>query len=160
MITIESVVSGKPYAIGLLTPGALQYADREYRFAYIPQALQGCPFILTHGNDKMADEASVCFTVQTDRPYEVYILYPDKQPVIPSWLTEYERVRMNITRTDSDPMTLKGYFSLYRKTFPAGRIVFYGNSPKAMLADETYVASGGTNYCMYSVAFCMEKEEA
>lgn len=153
MITIGSVASGKPYSIGTLTYGALQYADREYRFAYIPRELQGCKFIMTHGNDKMMDEADVCFTVQTDRAYDVYILYPDKQPVIPVWLAEYERVRMNVTRTDSDPMTLKGYFSLYRKSFPAGRISFFGNSPKAMLADKTYVATGGTNYCMYSAAF-------
>lgn len=153
MITIQSVTSGKPYSLGTLSPGALQYVDREYRFAYIPQALEGCPFIQTHGNDKMMDEADICFTVQTDRAYDVYILYPDKQPVIPAWLAEYGRVRMNITRTDSDPMTLKGYFSLYRKAFPAGCISFFGNSPHAMLTDETYVATGGTNYCMYSVAF-------
>ena len=88
----------------------------------------------------------------------MYALYPDKQPVLPTWLESFERVRMNVTRMDSLPTTLKGYFSLYKKHFSAGEIKFYGNSPLAMLAQDWYVENVGTNYCMYSVAVLEEKQ--
>lgn len=59
---------------------------------------------------------------------------------------------MNVTRMDSNAMNLKGYFSLYKKEFPAGEIVFGGNSPKCMLAEDFYANHKGANYCMYTVA--------
>lgn len=99
----------------------------------------------------MLPEDQPCFSIETDGPCEVYVLYPDKQPVLPGWLEAYQRVRKNVTRMDSHPDTLKGYFSLYRRSFQAGEIRFYGSSPRAMLAEDWYVETTGTNYCMYSV---------
>lgn len=151
-VMIKKVKSGREYSVARLVPGELQYMDRGYQFNYIPETLNGCVHIRTCGNDKLMPETEKCFTISVDSPVEVFILYPDKQPVIPKWLEGYERVRMNITRLDSCADNLKGYFSLYGKTFPAGEIPFYGNSPLYMLAQEWYVTSGGINYCMYSVA--------
>lgn len=152
MLTIQSVSSKKEYAISKFAPNELQYMDRDYRFNYIPEELIGCNHIMTCGNDKMLPEEEHCFTLATDRDVDVYILYPDKQPVIPKWLSEYERMRMNVTRQDSRADNLKGYFTLFKKRFPKGEITFYGNSPREMLEKDWYVQSGGTNYCMYTVA--------
>lgn len=151
MFYIQSVASGKEYRIGTFEPGMLQYADRDYVFAYIPIELKGCSSIITYGSDKMISEDQLCFSIVSDMECDVYVLYPDKQPVIPKWLTHFERMRMNVSREDSDAMTLKGYFTLYKKHFPPGEIAFFGNSPKEMLDKDWYVKSRGTNYCMYSV---------
>ena len=151
-IIIKKVESGREYSVSRFAPGELQYMDRDYRFNYIPDPLLGCAHIRTCGNDKLTPETERCFTISVDCAVEVYVLYPDKQPVIPKWLAEYERVRMNVTRQDSRADNLKGYFSLYKKRFPAGDIVFYGSSPLEMLAQPWYETSGGINYCMYSVA--------
>ena len=151
MITIKWTASGDAYRMGELRPGHGQYIDRLYQFAHVPEDLYGCPHIMTRGDDKMLPEDQPCFSIETDGPCEVYVLYPDKQPVLPGWLEAYQRVRKNVTRMDSHPDTLKGYFSLYRRSFPAGEILFYGSSTLAMLAEDWYVETTGTNYCMYSV---------
>lgn len=152
MIAIKAVASGRDYQLGELRSGNCQYVDRLYQFSYVPQQLRGCVHVMTCGADKMISEDDWCFTLETDREYDVYVLYPDKQPVLPRWLESYERVRMNVTRVDSLAFSLKGYYSCYRKRFGPGEIRFYGNSPNAMLADDRYVQSRGNTYCMYSVA--------
>lgn len=158
-IQISKVYSGKEYSIGIFAPNELQYMDRDYVFQYIPEELIGCTHIMTCGNDKALPETEPCFTLEVNTPVDVYVLYPDKQPVIPKWLESYERLRRNVTRFDSRADNLKGYFTLYRKHFPAGCIEFYGNSPLEMLAQPWYVTSGGINYCMYSVAVKKTNEE-
>ena len=151
-IRITNVASGREYMIGTFLPGEPQYMDRDYVFNYIPEELQGCTHILTCGNDKILPETEPCFTLHADNEVDVYVLYPDKQPVIPGWLKSFERLRMNVTRADSRADNLKGYFTLYKKHFSAGDITFYGNSPLEMLAKPWYVSTGGINYCMYTVA--------
>lgn len=144
-------VSGKSYGLGKLVCGEYQYEDRYYQFNYIPDDLNGHLHIKTHGNDKLIAEDQPCFSFDCDEDTEVYVLYPDKQPVLPKWLESFERTRMNVTRMDSLADNLKGYFGIYKKSFPKGTITLYGNSPNAMLEKEWYVSSMGTNYCMYSV---------
>ncbi len=151
-IEIVKVESGREYSIGKLLPNELQYMDRDYIFNYIPEELKGFVHIRTCGNDKLIPENEPCFTMKAEHDVDVYILYPDKQPVIPKWLESFERLRMNVTRVDSRSDNLKGYFTIFKKRFPAGLITLYGNSPLEMLAQDWYVKSGGINYCMYSVA--------
>ena len=158
MVTIKSTASGKEYGISKLESGYHQYMDRAYQFDYIPDSIRGCVHIMTCGSDKMFDEHKPCFTITCDHPCDVYVLYADKQPVLPEWLHDYERMRMNVTRLDTMCDCLKGYFSLYKKSFPAGDITFYGNSPSDMLKLDWYCDTRGTNYCMYTVAI-VEKNE-
>ena len=143
--------SGKKYEINKLILGEYQYVDRYYQFNYIPGFLNGCTHIKTHGNDKLIKESDVCVSFEVNCPVEVFILYADKFPVLPKWLHEYKRTRFNITRQDSRPDNLKGYFSLYKKYFPKGHIVLYGCSPEKMVAESWYAESMGENYCMYSI---------
>jgi len=151
IININST-SGKQYALNKLVPGEYQYEDRHYQFNYIPDALKGCSHIKTHGNDKLINENDVCLTFEVNHPVNVFVLYADKFPVLPKWLGEYERTRYNITREDSTPGTLRGYFSLYKKQFVKGKITLFGCSQKAMLDEEWFVNSGGMNYYMYTIA--------
>ncbi|MCT4645538.1 MAG: hypothetical protein N4A74_11185 [Carboxylicivirga sp.] len=143
--------SGKVYGInGLITKGK-QYMDRDYTFGYIPDELQGCTHILTCGDDKLIDEKDLCLTFSVDTPVEVNILFADKFPIIPKWLNDFERMRLNVTRNDSDPGNLKGYFSIYRKKFSKGTIQLFGCSPSYFLEQDWFVESLGYTYCMYTV---------
>jgi len=142
--------SGKKYGIGKLKAGDYQYEDRQYQFDYIPDELKDCIHIKTHGNDKMLSEDEECVTFEVDEPIDVYVLYPDKQPELPKWLEGFEPMRLKVTRIDSMCNNLKGYFGIYKKTFPKGIVTLYGCSPNKMLNEEWYVDSNGANYCMYS----------
>lgn len=152
-MAIKNLVSksGMEYKLAVLMRGHLQYVKRNYQFNYIPAMLEGAEHIMTYADDKMMCEDEECFSFEVDQPVTVYILYPDIQPVLPEWMTGYERTRMNVTRMDSMADNLKGYFGVYKKDFPKGTVTMYGNSPKGMLEDEWYVSSFGSGYCMYSV---------
>lgn len=130
MIKIKETASGRDYGISTFTPGKRQYMDRDYRFSYIPEELNGLPFVVTCGKDKMIAEDEWCFTLHVDHPCDVYVLFADKHPHLPMWMEEYRRLRMNVTREDSNPETLKGYFSVYKNHFPEGDVRFGGNSSK------------------------------
>jgi len=144
--------SGKEYCINSLIPGEYQYMDRSYQFNYIPEEINGLTHIKTCGNDKLISEKDVCLSFDVNCVVDVYILFGDKFPIIPEWLKQFERMRLNVTRQDSKIDNLKGYFSLYRKTFPKGTVTLYGCSPVEMLEKELYVKSMGANYCMYTIA--------
>lgn len=146
-----TIKSGREYAFNKLDIGSLQYMDRGYRFAYIPEEIKGHVHLKTCGNDKLISENEQCFSFDVDRPVDIYILFADKFPVIPDWLKSYERIRKNITRQDSDPNNLKGYFSLYKHYFPEGKIIFNGCSPEVMLKRKDYVLSMGSTFCMYTL---------
>jgi hypothetical protein len=144
--------SGKEYGVNTLIPGEYQYMDRSYQFNYIPEEIVGSIHIKTCGDDKLISEKDICVSFEVNCDVEVYILFGDKFPLIPEWLNQFERIRLNITRQDSRIDNLKGYFSLYRKTFSKGTITLYGCSPVKMLEKEWFVKSMGANYCMYTIA--------
>ena len=156
MIQDIITASGKKYNISKLLREKKQYMDRDYRFDYIPELLQGCLHVQTHGNDKMISETDECCRFTCSANVDVYLLYPDKQPALPVWMHDFERTRMNVTRIDSDPSNLKGYFGVYKKSFGKGEtIVLGGSSPQAMLDQEWYVRTEGVNYCMHT--FCVRE---
>jgi hypothetical protein len=142
--------SGREYALNILKNGNYQYMDRDYKFAYIPEDFTGCIHIRTCGNDKLISENAPCLSFTVNKPVYLYVIFADKFPAIPKWLESYERLRKNITRQDSETHTLKGYFSLYRKSFPEGKITLNGCSPESILKRESYVASSAT-FCMYTL---------
>lgn len=144
--------SGKEYGINSLTQGEYQYMDRSYQFNYIPEEMIGLTHIKTCGNDKLISENDICVSFDVDCDVDVYILFGDKFPITPEWLKQFERMRLNITRQDSRIDNLKGYFSLYRKTYPKGTITLFGCSPVKMLEKGWFVQSMGANYCMYTIA--------
>jgi hypothetical protein len=152
-VTISNIQarSGNEYRQGLLKPGHLQYIGRNYQFNHCPEALDGAAHIMTFANDKMMPETEECFSFDVEEAVSVYILYPDKQPYLPAWMAGFDRMRWNVTRTDSMADNLKGYFGVYKRDYPAGTVTLYGNSPLRMLEEDWYVDSFGADYCMYSV---------
>ena len=160
LVTRVKAASGKAYQIapGGAVPGGRQYIDRaihgaDYCFDHVPSLVRGQTHILTAGNDKMIDEAEPCLWLELARPATVYVVYADKLRLLPRWLEGYCDTREKITRTDSNPSTLKGIFTLFAQACDAGVVTLYGNLSTAMRDDPAFCASGplGTNYCMYSV---------
>lgn len=145
-------ISGKEYGVNTLIQGEYQYMDRSYQFNYIPEEINGLTHIKTCGNDKLISEKDVCLSFDVNCEVDVFILFGDKFPTVPEWLNQFEQMRLNVTRQDSKIDNLKGYFSLYRKTFPKGTVTLYGCSPFEMLEKDWYVNSMGANYCMYTIA--------
>lgn len=144
--------SGKLYGLNTLIKGEYQYMDRSYQFNYIPKELEGVVHIKTCGDDKLISENDTCVSFNINCDADIFILYADKFPIIPNWLNEFERVRLNVTRQDSRISDLKGYFSLFRKTFRNGTVTLYGCSSCEMLKKDWFVQSSGGGYCMYSIA--------
>ena len=151
LIKICKVESGKEYSVGKFMAGEFQYMDRDYRFNYIPKELKGCVHIRTCGNDKLPPRNRALLYDESRARCRGLCFISRQQPVIPKWLESFQRLRMNVTRVDSRSDNLKGYFTLFKKSFPAGYITLYGNSPLDMLAQDWYITSGRINYCMYSV---------
>lgn len=151
MIHNIQTTSGAPYEIGIMAQSQLQYVDRDYRFLFVPEELNGLTHIKTCGNDKLISEREPCFSFNSDTDVSVYVLFADKFPLLPRWLEQFTRLRLNVTRQDSNPENLKGYFSVYRKDFPKGTVMLNGCSPDALLRQSWYIESGGTHYCMYTV---------
>lgn len=146
-----TAASGKQYGLGKLESGDYQYEDRLYQFNSVPDELCGLLHIKTHGNDKLISENLECFSFLCDEDIEVYVLYPDKQPYLPKWLESYERMRMNVTRIDTRADNLKGYFGVYKKILPKGKVILNGCSSEKILQEDWYRETKGVNYCMYSV---------
>lgn len=157
MIYNLQAVSGAQYEIDTLKRDRQPYIDRDYRFLFVPDELNGLPLVKTCGNDKLLSEREPCFSFHSDTDVSVYVLFADKFPVVPSWLEQFDRLRLNVTRYDSNPENLKGYYSVYRRNFPKGIITLNGCSPDALLKQAWYIDSIVNNYCMYAV--CVKEKE-
>jgi hypothetical protein len=131
-------------------PGSQQYIDRDYEFDNVPVSLKGQTLIKTAGNDKMYEEDEECLRFEVNREVVVYILHGDKFTVKPKWLQHFKNTGEKVTRTDSSEVTMKGIFSVFARNFPAGTIKLGGCLPPGFLTP-AFRASGGENYCMFSV---------
>ena len=142
--------TGKQYALNILRPGEYQYLDRSYQFNYVPDELIGCTHLKTCGDDKLISENKFCLSFEIGKPATIGIIFADKFPVIPNGLRGFESSRNKITRIDSLPSNLKGYFTVFQKEFAKGTVELKGCSPESMLTEE-YISTGGAGFCMYSV---------
>lgn len=151
-ITNLEVSSGKIYLVKYngFKSGSSQYIDRDYLFDRIPEEMIGKTLIMVAGNDKMFEENENCFSFQVNKPVIVHVLYSDKYPVQPVWLTDFTKTNKKVYRKDASEETMKGIFRVYSRKFPAGEIRINGCLGKG-IKTEAFVSTGGSGYCMYSV---------
>ncbi|MFA6561310.1 MAG: hypothetical protein WCV00_05325 [Verrucomicrobiia bacterium] len=138
-------------APGAFVPDGLQYIDRDYTFNFIPAFLKGQTLIRTAGNDKSILEDQPCLSFRANVPVTVYVLYGDKLRILPDWLRQFTDTRWKVTRKDTNAATLKGFFTLFSKEFPAGVISLNGNLSKQMAEDAEFKRLKGSTFCMYSI---------
>jgi hypothetical protein len=112
------VASGKAYHILTgLSNNLPCYIDRSYKYSNVPSFLNGATFIKTANDDKSRTDTNfLTFTANSN--VTVYVAY-DNRKTKPTWLSTYTDTKADLT-TDTG-------FSIYQKSFSAGKITLGGN---------------------------------
>jgi putative heme-binding domain-containing protein len=114
--------SAKSYRANLdsLQRGVTVYADRQYTFTEIPDALAGATHLRTHNDDKANLDAKF-LRFQTNLPAVLYLAY-DGRTAPPKALTAgMEKTDMMLKISNGES------FSVYRRMVEAGEVVLAGN---------------------------------
>jgi len=111
------------------------YSDRALKLKSIPEMLNGAKLIQTANNDKeFKDEHYFEFTVGNEN--QVFIAYDNRATSLPNWMKDWKDTGIDVFITKHP----KG-FSLYSKSFHAGKIKLGGNNAKgAKGAQSNYFA--------------------
>ncbi|HQU36903.1 MAG TPA: hypothetical protein PLR65_09980, partial [Anaerolineales bacterium] len=135
--------SGRTYFKGVLTYGAVVYADRDYIYNDIPPFIDGAEYILTANEDKFGSDEFELSLLAT-RNVDVYIGHSDRYTNKPDWLMTFQDIGADLTfYAGSDLVTL----SLYKRSYPAGPITLYGN----IQSNET------ANHAMYTIVIVEDR---
>lgn len=103
----------------------LVYADRNYRYATVPESVRGATYIATPNDDKAERGLRLVLTV--NKPVQLYIAFSDRVTDKPSWFERFQDTGEDLTfsANTGNPVNL----SLYRAPFPAGDIRLGENDP-------------------------------
>ena len=111
------------YGLTPLGVGERYYIDRVYTLASFPSVLDGGLLVVTANDDKLArGERFMSFVIT--RAATLYVGFDRRAQRFPYWLDEWEAVNGRI-EVEGDAMR---FFEIYRRDFPAGRVVLGGNS--------------------------------
>ncbi|WP_221392675.1 InlB B-repeat-containing protein [Dyadobacter sp. NIV53] len=122
LVSNISTATGRVYRLTTLTTTKAFYTDRAYPITSVPASLVNASLIQTPNDDKKNATSSV-FSFNLSRPATVYIAYDPRATVLPAWLQGWQKLTDIIGLQDP----LISYFSLYSKTFPAGKVTLGGN---------------------------------
>ena len=119
--------SGNPYRIvdGGLSVGSRVYTDRTYVFKKIPEGFRGALIVQT-SNEDSSSRAARFLEIDTVIPVTLFVGHDTRIPKPPSWMAlegagAYQRTDALVTTSDA-------VFRLYKRKWPAGRIVVGGNT--------------------------------
>jgi hypothetical protein len=142
-VAVQSVSSGRAYAVTAAQTGAVYYIDRSYTISSLSAGLSGGRLIRTANDDKALTAPShLTFTVSAAAT--VYVGY-DKRGGAPSWLSGWTATSDSLVLSDAPASPMR----VYSKSFAAGGVTLGGNlAAGASGALSHYVviakASGGT----------------
>ncbi len=113
------------FRVDSLGEGDRYYVDRDYTLAVIPAFLDKAEWIRSANEDKTVDaDGFVAFEVS--RPVTVYLAFDPRASSLPHWLRDWEAIDERLY-VNGDVM---GYFEIYRRRFPKGRVELDGNSAR------------------------------
>lgn len=126
-VTNIQPASGRPYEMEWtgLSVGTRHYTDRGYAVTDVPQQLRGLPFLRTsNDDDRRPGTNELSFESDTDVTVYLGIDVRCDEPL--AWMNVgqpdgFHDTGLHVETTDPD-------FQIYRKEFPAGRIVLGGNT--------------------------------
>ena len=140
-VNVTNVSTGSERKYLVLKPvkaGNKVYIDRLFTYTNLPMQLINAVQIQTSNEDKFSSGDRAFLTFSIDQPGSVYIAYDRRYKNIPGWLSAYEKtVDPVVYDTPGGRMTC----DLYRKQFPAGKVVLGGNIS----------AGSKDNFSMYTV---------
>jgi hypothetical protein len=110
------------YRVVSLATGIKYFVDRSDKIKSYPSSLTEGLLIMTANDDKSQTSADfLSFTI--NKSANIYVAYDRRAKSLPFWLSSFvgtgERIEVS-----GDSM---GYFKLYRKAYPAGKVVLGGN---------------------------------
>ncbi len=108
------------YAPAPITAGSKYYVDRPTTIADVPLPYQGAIWIKTANSDKSSAK-SPFLTFDIDEDAEIYVGHDFRIFPKPAWLNSWKNTRDDIA--DSSGVI----FRLYKKAFPAGKVVLGPN---------------------------------
>ena len=103
-----------------LQRGTLVYADRNYTFTGIPEALAGATHIRTHNDDKGNTEAEFLH-FEINLPATLYLAYDGRSKPPEALVDGMQKTSMAVRMSNGES------FPVYRRTVPAGKITLGGN---------------------------------
>jgi hypothetical protein len=121
-VRIQSVSTGKPYALGTAQPGALYYIDRSYTIGSLASTLNGAVLVRTANDDKSVAVSSH-LTLNVSGAATVYVPYDKRATTAPSWLGTWTVTTLSFAVSDAGASPMR----VYSKSFPAGNVVLGGN---------------------------------
>jgi hypothetical protein len=138
VISNLKVASGKAYKVvaGGMTAGAKLYIDRSYTAkSPVPSVAEGLMYIQTANGDETKNAGSTSLlSFDVDRDVDVYVAHDDVLPR-PSWLrSNYQDVGVDLVSSDKGRR-----LSLFKRSFPKGRVTLGSNVDKVNTAGTMYV---------------------
>ncbi len=103
-----------------LQRGTLVYADRNYTFTEIPEALAGATHIRTHNDDKSNTEGEF-LRFDINLPATLYLAYDSRTTPPKALVAGMEKTAMAIRMSNGES------FPVYRSAVAAGEVVLGGN---------------------------------
>jgi putative heme-binding domain-containing protein len=103
-----------------LQRGALVYADRNYTFIKVPEALAGATHIRTHNDDKAGKDAEF-LRFETNLPATLYLAYDGRTPPSQSLVEGMEKTGMEVRISNGEK------FPVFRREVEAGEVLLGGN---------------------------------
>lgn len=123
--------------------GALQYTDRGFYIAKLPDAYAGCDWIQTACNSKNYFQTPLAtFKVTADA--EVYVAFDDRVVTKPEWLKDWVDTGDDIVNTEANPTV----YSLYVKKFPANSEVVLGPNSQSSGCTQYMVLVKGPDWSL------------
>ncbi len=114
--------SAKSYQAQLegLQRGTLVYADRNYTFTEIPEALAGATHIRTHNDDKSNNKTEF-LQFDINLPATLYLAYDSRTTPPKALVAGMEQTSMTVRMSNGES------FPVYRRSVEAGEVILGGN---------------------------------
>ncbi|MEC8907009.1 MAG: chitobiase/beta-hexosaminidase C-terminal domain-containing protein, partial [Verrucomicrobiota bacterium] len=103
-----------------LQRGTLVYADRNYTFTEIPEALAGATHIRTHNDDKSNNKPEF-LQFEINLPATLYLAYDGRTTPPKALVAGMEQTAMTVRMSNGES------FPVYRRTVQAGEVILGGN---------------------------------
>ena len=139
-----------------LQRGVSVYADRNYTFTEIPEALAGATQLRTHNDDK-ANRSSKFLSFQTNLPATLYLAYDGRRTPPGALIEGMEKTDLVVGMSNGES------FPVYQRAIGAGEVILAGNKIGGSGGESMYQVflskAGGNKTTMGEVKSALAKAD-